>query len=111
MPASRNTHVGIYASDIYATNYRKRVDDHLFTQADIGWAVPIGGEPGLPGGMRPRHVVGKDDSGRTHSIVAPDTTAAIWADPTNTTFDILGDDGALVTCTITGLVGEAVTLV
>jgi len=111
MPAVRNTHVGIYASDILATNFRKRVDDHLFTQANIGWAAPVGGELSLPGSMRPRHVVGVDASGRSHSIVAPDITADIWANPTTTTFDILGDAGALVTCTITGLVGEALTLV
>lgn len=110
MAASRSTHRGVYASDILATNYVKRVDDHLFTQANIGWAVPVGGELPLPSTMRPRHVVGVDASGRTHSIVAPDITAAIWASPTTTTFDILGDAGALVTCTITGLVGEALTL-
>lgn len=110
MAAARGTHIGIYASDIDAQNYRKRVDDHLYTQANLGWAAPAGGEARLPTGMRPRHVVGKDATGRTHSVIAPDITAAIWASPTTTTWTILDDAGGTTTVTPTGLVGESKTI-
>ena len=109
MAASRSVHKGIYASDILVANFSKRVDDHFFTQVNIGW-VGATTELPLPRSLRPRHVVGKDTSGRSHTIVAPDITAPIWATPTATTFTILDDTGATDVCTITGLVGEALTL-
>jgi hypothetical protein len=52
--------------------------------------------------------VGIDPTGRTHSVVVPDITADLWTRAADT-WAILADDGALVTVTLTGLVGEAVT--
>lgn len=109
MPASRSTHRGIYASDILTTNFSKRVDDHLFTQANLGWTPVVGGELPLPSTMRPRHALGLDASGRRHSVIVPDITADLWT-RTATTWQILDDTGALETVTLTGLVGEALTL-
>jgi hypothetical protein len=108
MVAARSVHKGIYASDILATNFLRRVDDHCFTQANLGWTSPAGGELPVPGTLRPRHAVGIDPTGRTHSVVVPDITADLWTRAADT-WAILADDGALVTVTLTGLVGEAVT--
>lgn len=107
MPA-RSVHKGIYASDILTANFLRRVDDHLFTQANLGWTAAIGGELPIPGTLRPRHAVGVDASGRTHSVVVPDITADLWT-RTAITWNILDDTGALVAVTMTGQVGEAVT--
>lgn len=109
MAASRTVHKGLYASDILATNFIKRVDDHLFTQtAALGWAAPVGGEFPMPSTLRPRHAVGIDASGRRHSVIVPDITADLWT-RTTLTWNILDDTGALDAVTLTGLVGEAVT--
>jgi hypothetical protein len=108
MAAARTVHKGLYASDILATNFTRRVDDHFFTQAVLGWAVPIGGELPIPTGLRPRHAVGIDTSGRRHSVVVADTAADLWT-RTALTWNILDDTGALDAVTLTGLVGEAVT--
>jgi hypothetical protein len=109
MAASRTVHKGIYASDILATNFTRRVDDHFYTQtAALGWSAPIGGELPVPTGMRPRHAVGIDTSGRRHTVVVADITADLWT-RTTLNWSILDDAGALDTVTLTGLVGEAMT--
>jgi len=108
MAAARTVHKGIYASDILATNFTRRVDDHFFTQANLAWTAPVGGELPVPTGLRPRHAVGIDTSGRRHSVVVPETTAPLWTRAA-VTWAILDDAGALDTVTLTGLVGEAVT--
>ena len=104
----RTVHKGLYASDILATNFTRRVDDHLYTQAVLGWTAPIGGELPIPTGMRPRHAVGIDASGRSHSVVVAQTTADLWT-RTAVNWNILDDTGATIAVTLTGLVGEAVT--
>lgn len=105
---TRVVHKGLYASDILATNFTRHVDDHLFTQAALGWEVPVGGETPIPTGMRPRHAVGKDATGRTHSVIVAATTADLWT-RTVETWNINTDDNTSVAVTLTGLVGEAVT--
>lgn len=110
MAASRTVHKGIYVSDILGpgTNFTRRVDDHFFTQADLGWTAPAGGELPIVSTLRPRHAVGVDTSGRRHSVVVADVTANLWT-RTATTWTILDDAGGTDTVTLTGLVGEAVT--
>jgi len=108
MAAARTVHKGIYASDILATNFTRRVDDHFYTQAVLGWTAPAGGEFPVPTGLRPRHAVGIDSSGRRHSVVVAQTTADLWT-RTSVQWNILDDTGALDAVTLTGLVGEAVT--
>lgn len=110
MAAARTVHKAIYTSDILGpgTDFTRRVDDHFFTQADLGWAAPAGGELPIPTGVRPRHAVGVDTSGRRHSVVVATTSATLWTRAA-TTWQILDDAGALDTVTLTGLVGEAVT--
>lgn len=108
MPASRNTQKLGYVSDILAQTFVRRVDDHLATQAALGYAVLSGGETPMPRTLRPRHGVGVDASGRRHSVVVGDVAGDLWTRAA-TTWQILGDDGALATVTMTGLVGEAVT--
>lgn len=108
MVAARDTQKLGYVSDILAQTFVRRVDDHLATQAALGYAVLAGGEIPLPRTLRPRHAVGVDASGRRHSVVVGDTGADLWT-RVATTWNILGDDGALVAVTMTGLVGEAVT--
>jgi hypothetical protein len=108
MAAARTVHKGLYVSDVLASNFTRRVDDHFFTQAALGWAAPAGGEFPVPTGLRPRHAVGIDASGRTHSVVVATTGADLWT-RTSTTWNVLDDTGALTAVTLTGLVGEAVT--
>jgi hypothetical protein len=109
MAAARTVHKGLYASDILARNFTRKVDDHLFTQTlALGWTVPAGGEFPVPTGLKPRHAVGVDTSGRRHSVVVAQTTADLWT-RTTVNWTILDDTGALDTVTLTGLVGEAVT--
>ena len=108
MPAARTVHKGVYQSDILGSAFSRRVDDHFFTQAQLGWAAPVGSLIPLPTTLRPRHAVGVDTSGRSHSTVIADVTADLWTG-TATTWQILDDTGTLDTVTRTGLVGEAVT--
>lgn len=110
MPAARATHKALYASDILGpgTTFTRRVDDHFFTQAALGWTAPAGGELPVPTGMRPRHAVGIDASGRTHSVVVATAAADVWT-RTAAGWNVLADDGTLVPVTTTGLVGEAIT--
>jgi hypothetical protein len=109
MAASRSTHKGVYSSDILGVDYQKRVDDHLFTQtAALGWAAAAGTEPPFSPAIRPRHAVGKDASGRTHSVIVAVVTADLWTGA-GTTWNVLDDAGGLTAVTRTGLVGEAVT--
>jgi hypothetical protein len=108
MAASRSTHKAVYNSDILGVTFLRRVDDHLYTQAALGWTAPVGGELPIPGSLRPRHVLGLDTSGRRHSVIVADVTADLWT-RTATTWQILDDTGTLDTVTLTGEVGEAVT--
>jgi hypothetical protein len=110
MAAARTVHKGIYTSDILGpgTNFTRRVDDHLYTQAPLGWTAPVGGEIPLPRTLRPRHADGLDASGRRHSVVVATTAATLWTRAT-TQWNILDDTGALVAVNLTGLIGEAVT--
>jgi hypothetical protein len=110
MAAARTVHKGIYESDILGpgTTFTRRVDDHLYTQAVLGWTAPVGGEVPLPTTMRPRHASGLDASGRRHSVVCATTACDIWT-RTSAQWNILDDTGALVATTVTGLIGEAVT--
>lgn len=110
MAAARTVHKGLYVSDILGpgTGFTRRVDDHLYTQAVLGWAAPAGGEVPLIKTLRPRHAVGLDSSGRRHSVVVATTGADLWT-RTSVQWNILDDTGALDAVTLTGLVGEAVT--
>lgn len=108
MAAARTVHKGSYVSDILGGGFQRRVDDHFFTQAQLGWTTASPGTVPLPRSCRPRHAVGIDTSGRTHSVVVADTGADLWT-RVSTTWQILDDTGTLDTVTMTGLVGEAVT--
>lgn len=110
MVAARTTHKGIYVSDIVGpgTTFTRRVDDHFYTQAPLGWTAPAGGELPVPTGMRPRHAVGVDASGRSHSVVVATAAADVWT-RTAAGWFVLDDTGTLVAVTTTGLVGEAIT--
>jgi len=108
MVAARSVLRGVYHSDIKSSDYSRRVDDHLFTQAAIGWVAVTGVMDPLPSTMKPRHAIGRDASGRRHSLTIPVTDSDIWTQ-TTPTWNILGDDGALVAVTLTGLVGESMT--
>lgn len=110
MAAARTVHKAIYTSDILGpgTDFTRRVDDHFFTQAALGWTAPAGGELPVPTGMRVRHAVGIDASGRRHSVAVATTAADVWT-RTAAGWNILDDTGATVAVTTTGLVGEAMT--
>lgn len=107
---SRSVIRGLYVSDILGpgTAFTRRVDDHLFSQAQLGWAAPAGGELPLPVGLRPRHAVGVDATGRRHIVTVATGTADIWT-RISPIWDILDDTGTLQAVTVTGFVGEAFT--
>src|SRR6476646_117199 len=108
--AVRSISRGLYVSDILGpgTAFTRRVDDQLFTQTQLGWAAPGGGELPLPVGLRPRHAVGVETSGRRHTVVVATTAADLWTRAA-LTWDVLDDTGTLQTVTLTGLVGETFT--
>ena len=108
MAAARTVHRGVYTSDILAEDGQRRVDDHFFTQANLNWTGATT-EKHMRSNIRPRHAVGVDTSGRRHTVVVPNVSAALWTAPATHTWTILDDTGALDTVTVTGLVGEAVT--
>jgi hypothetical protein len=106
---TRVVHRGVYVSDIIpGTAFSRRVDDHFYTQAVLGWAALAGGEIPLPSTVRPRHAVGVDATGRRHSVVIASPTADIWT-RASSDWLILDDAGATDSVLVTGLVGEAVT--
>ena len=108
MPAARTDHKAVYASDLTGVDFARRVGDHLFTQADLGWVAATTQLP-VPATLRPRHVVGVDASGRRHSVVVATLVAALWAAPHANTWQILDETGVLQTVTPTGQVGESLT--
>lgn len=110
MVASRSSHKGVYVPDTIspAEGLTRKVDDHFFTQAALGWAGPVGGELPIPKTLRPRHAVGVDATGRRHSVVVATTAADLWTRAA-TTWLVLTDIGTLEAVTLTGLVGEAIT--
>ncbi len=111
MAAARSVKKGIYVPDTITPTEEliRRVDDHFFSQAALGWVVPTGGPSlPLPGTLRPRHAVGVDASGRTHSVVVADRTADVWT-RTAAGWTILDDAGGTTSVTTTGLVGESIT--
>jgi hypothetical protein len=110
MAAARTVHKGVYNSDILGVKFRRRTDDHFFTQAPLGWGITAyTTQLPLPSTLRPRHAECVDSSGRRHSVVIADVTADIWT-RVSSTINILDDTGALDAAAVTGLVGEAITL-
>lgn len=107
MPA-RGITKALYNSDILLQPFIRRVDDHLYTQAQLGWGPALGGELNMPRGLRPRHCIGVDATGRTHSVVVADPSATLWT-RTVITWNVLDDTGTLVGVTLTGQVGESVS--
>ncbi len=101
---------GQYISDIYGgQGFTKKVEDSKYLQtAVLGWTADPGGLFGLPSNIRPRHAVGKDAAGRTHTVVVADTTATIWT-RVAASWAGIDDTGAAFVATCTGLVGEAVS--
>jgi hypothetical protein len=109
--AARSMKKGKYVPDTISPTEEliRRVDDHFFSQAVLGWVAPSGAPSlPLPGTMRPRHAVGVDASGRTHSVVCATTGCDLWT-RTSATWTILDDAGGTTTVTTTGLVGESIT--
>lgn len=107
MPA-RGVQKALYESDLLGTSFIRRVDDHLFTQAQLGWSAALGGEINMPRGLRPRHCVGVDATGRTHTVVVASLLATLWTRAV-ITWDVLDDTGTLIPVTLTGQVGESLS--
>lgn len=108
--AERKVARGLYVSDILGpgTAFTRRVDDHLFTQPQLGWAAPTGGELPLPVGLHPRRAIGVESTGQRHSVVVARTDAPLWTRTTEQWY-VLGDSGFLHLVTLTGFVGESFT--
>jgi hypothetical protein len=110
MAAARTVHKGVYVPDTIAPTEEltRRVDDHFYTQAALGWTAPAGGGLPIPGSLRPRHAVGVDATGRSHSVVCATNVCDVWT-RVAAGWTILDDVGGTTAVVTTGLVGESIT--
>jgi hypothetical protein len=110
MAAARTVHKGVYVPDTIAPaeDLTRRVDDHFYTQAALGWTAPAGPSLPMPGTMKPRHAVGVDATGRSHSVVCATNVCDVWT-RVAAGWNILDDTGASIAVVTTGLVGEGIT--
>jgi hypothetical protein len=110
MAAARSVHKGVYVPDTISPTEEltRRVDDHFYTQAALGWTAPVGGGLPIPGTLHPRHAVGVDATGRSHSVVCATNVCDVWT-RVAAGWNILDDTGASIAVVTTGLVGESIT--
>lgn len=107
MVATRGTKIGTYKSDS-ATAYSTQVDPDQFANADFSWtagAYPLN----MPRRFKPRHVTGKDASGRHHTATVPDITSDIWT-RVAPSWDGQDDIGGTYTATVINLINEKPSL-
>jgi hypothetical protein len=96
---------GEYHSDDGNT-YAIRVDNSYFAVAARGWGVVAPpGTPVYPRGWFPRKVLGLDPLGRPRKAVVAAVSASLWTGVA-TTFDIIGNDGSTVTCSVVRMFAE-----
>lgn len=108
MPRGRTR--GSYVSDILGASFTVDVPDNLFAEVPLGWAAAPAGQIKLPKRLRPRHAIGLSaTTGRRARVTVADITATLWTRAA-TTWTSISNDGTVDTYTLTGLVGEAVTL-
>lgn len=99
-----------YASDILGTDFNIDTPNNLYAQtAVLGMSAGSPTQTRLPKRLRPRHAVGVDATGHRVNVIVMDITATLWTRAV-VVWDFIDNFGATQTATLTGLVGEAVTL-
>lgn len=99
-----------YASDILGVDFNIDAPNNLYAQtAVLGMSAGSPTQTRLPKSFKPRHALGVDASGKRVKVTIMDITATLWTRAV-TTWTFIDNFGATQTATLTGLVGEAVTL-
>lgn len=99
-----------YASDILGMDFNISTPNNLYAQtAVLGMTAGSPTQTRLPKLLKPRHAEGLDATGRRVNVIVMDVTATLWTRAV-TTWTFIDNFGATQTATLTGLVGEAVTL-
>jgi hypothetical protein len=99
-----------YASDILGVHFNIDTPNNLYAQtAVLGMSAGSPTQTRLPKRLRPRHAIGVDATGHRVKVTVMDITATLWTRAV-TTWTYIDNFGATQTATLTGLVGEAVTL-
>jgi hypothetical protein len=84
-----------YASDILGVDFNVDTPNNLYAQtAVLGMSAGSPTQTRLPKSFKPRHALGVDATGKRVKVTVMDVAATLWTQ----------------TATLTGLVGEAVTL-
>lgn len=99
-----------YTSDILGAGFNFDSPNNLYAQTALLGVTPgVGTQTRLPKRLRPRHAIGVSPAGKRVRVVIFDVTATIWTRAA-ATWDYIDNFGTTITATVTGLVGEAVTL-
>jgi hypothetical protein len=101
---------GSYNSDILGVKFNIDTPNNLFAQtAVLGITAGSGTQTRLPKRLRPRHAIGVNAAGKRVRVIVMDVTATLWTRVANT-WTYIDNFGGTQTATVTGLVGEAVTI-
>jgi hypothetical protein len=99
-----------YNSDILAAKFNVLAPNNLYAQtAVLGMSAGSGTQTKLPKGLRPRHAVGLSPGGKRVRVIVYDVTGTLWTRAV-TTWTYIDNFGTTITATVTGLVGEALTI-
>jgi hypothetical protein len=99
---------GTYVTDD-GRPFSLRVNDTYFSAEERGWTGADGfGYFPLPRQWLPRRVIGIDLDGHPQTAIAATLESLIWTGESSS-FAVLGNDGALVVCTVIGRLAEDLT--
>jgi hypothetical protein len=99
-----------YVSDLAGASFNIDSPNNLFAQtAVLGMTAGVGTQTRLPKRLRPRHAIGVSPSGKSVRVIVMDVTATLWTRVAST-WTYIDNFGATITATVTGLVGEALTI-
>lgn len=99
-----------YNSDILGQGFNIDSPNNLYAQtAVLGVTAGSGTQTRLPKRLRPRHAVGVSPAGKRVRVIVFDVTGTLWT-RVATTWTYIDNFGATITATVTGLVGEALTI-
>lgn len=99
-----------YNSDILGVKFNIDAPNNLYAQtAVLGVTAGSGTQTRLPKRLRPRHAIGVNPEGKRVKVTVFDVTGTLWTRAVST-WTYIDNFGTTKTATVTGLVGEAVTI-
>jgi hypothetical protein len=99
-----------YNSDILGVKFNIDSPNNLYAQtAVLGVTAGSGTQTRMPKRLRARHAVGVNAGGKRVKVIVFDITGTLWTRAV-ATWSYIDNFGATQTATVTGLVGEAVTV-